>query len=255
MEMIKKSVVVDNIDIFYLDNENPNNKTVLFSHGWGGDKYNLAAIYNFLKKEFRVISIDLPGFGESQIDKTIDGTEKYAEVLYKFCKKINLDNIGYVGHSFGGKIGLILSANYPDLIEKLILIDSSGLKPKKSPIWYLKVYAFKALKFLHGLFTNDPDKIEAFKNKFGSVDYKNSGKLRSILVKTVNEDLTALIKKIKIPTFLYWGAKDKDTPLWMAKKINRLIPDSGLYVVKNGGHFSFLDDDRIISIIKSFFGE
>ena len=89
-------------------------------------------------------------------------------------------------------------------------------------------------------------------NKFGSEDYKNADKLRPVLVNVVNEDFTDLLKKIKCPVFIYWGEKDMSTPLWMAKKMNKLINDSALYVVKNGGHFSFLDDNRIISIIKSF---
>ncbi len=76
--------------------------------------------------------------------------------------------------------------------------------------------------------------------------------MRDILVKIVNEDFTKLLVKINCPVFIYWGENDKATPLWMAKKMNKLIKDSALYIVKNGSHFSFLEDNRIISIIKSF---
>lgn len=72
------------------------------------------------------------------------------------------------------------------------------------------------------------------------------------MVKTVNEDFTGILNKINCPVFLYWGEKDKDTPLWMAKKIKNKIKDSALYIVKNGSHFSFLEDNRIISIIQAF---
>jgi pimeloyl-ACP methyl ester carboxylesterase len=90
------------------------------------------------------------------------------------------------------------------------------------------------------------------KNKYGSSDYKNAGKMRDIMVKTISEDFTEYLPEIRCPVFLYWGDKDVDTPLWMAKKMARMIPDSGLYIVKGGGHFSFIDDNRIISIIDSF---
>ena len=98
----------------------------------------------------------------------------------------------------------------------------------------------------------DNEKFEKLKSKFGSKDYQNAGYMRNILVKTVNEDFTDKICEIKCPVFIYWGEKDKDTPLWMAKKLKKIIKDSGLYVVKNGGHFSFIDDPAIIEIIKSF---
>ena len=50
------------------------------------------------------------------------------------------------------------------------------------------------------------------------------------------------IKKIKCKTFIFWGSEDKSTPIYMAKKIHKLIKNSKLYVVKGAGHFSYLND-------------
>lgn len=255
MDLKKKTIIINDTNICYYDNEHIDQKILFFSHGWGADKNNLAIIYNSLKDNYRIISIDLPGFGESSINNNIKESFDYAEILYKFCKKLDLKDINYIGHSFGGKIGIILSSQYKGLISKLVLIDSSGLKPKRGLNWYSKVYSFKILKFFYSMIITDKKKIEAFKNKFGSKDYRDSGSMRKILVKVVNENLEPIIHQIDIPVFIYWGEKDKDTPLWMARKLNKLIKDSGLYVVKRGGHFSFLDDTRIIYIIKSFIGE
>ncbi|HOV13423.1 MAG TPA: alpha/beta hydrolase, partial [Spirochaetota bacterium] len=249
MKLTKKNIVIDEVDISYLDNEQLNKKTLLFVHGWGADKYNLAAIYNFLSIDYRVIAVDLPGFGESGLNDKITDAFSYSVIISKFIEKLGIKKVNYIGHSFGGKIGIILASKNRDLIDKLVLVNSSGLKPKRNPLWYLKVYSFKILKFFYTIIIRDKEKIEKFKNRFGSTDYKNSGRLRKILVNTVNEDLTNLISEINIPTFLYWGDKDRDTPIWMAKKMNILIKDSGLYIVKNGGHFSFVDDNRIINII------
>jgi len=247
----EKNIIIENLNISFLDNEKEKSKVILFLHGWAADKYNLSSIYNYLLNSYRIITIDLPGFGQSDRPKETVGTYEYSEIIYKFMTNLDIKKVSIVGHSFGGKIALLLSYNYPELIERLILIDSSGIKPKRGLLWYLKVFSFKFLKFLYkNMFKNR--KLEDFKNKFGSDDYKKAGQMRDILVKTVNEDFTNILDKINCPVFLYWGEKDKDTPLWMAKIMVKKIKDVGLFVVKNGGHYSFLQDNRIINIIKSF---
>ena len=251
-ELIKNVINVDNLDISYITNNKNDSKTLLFVHGWKADKYNLSSIYSHLLKEFNIISIDLPGFGESSMPTNDFGSPEYANIVAFFLKKLNFEKVVCIGHSFGGKIGILLSIFYPDLIEKLVLINSAGIKQKRGLNWYLKVWSFKFMKFIHKKLTKDEELLIKLKNNFGSDDYRNAGALRSIFLKVVNEDYTNILGNVKCPTFIYWGEKDNATPLWMAKKLNNLIKDSGLYIVAGGGHFSFLDDDRIIDIIRVF---
>ncbi|OHD33022.1 MAG: hypothetical protein A2086_16450 [Spirochaetes bacterium GWD1_27_9] len=248
----KKKIKIKDLEICYLDNNNSTKKAILFVHGWGADKNNLSAIYNTLLGDYRIISVDLPGFGESEAPKNVIGSVEYSDYIYNLIISLKLEKLSYVGHSFGGKIGIVLTTTYPDLVEKLILINSAGLRAKRNLSWYLKVYSFKTLKFIYKNILKNDDKIEKLKNKVGSDDYRNAGEMRNILVKTVREDFSDLLPKIKCPTFLYWGAKDDATPIWMAKKMQKLIKDCGLFVVKNGGHFSFVDDGRIVGIIRAF---
>lgn len=248
--MKKKSINVFGYNLFYLDNEKYELKTLLFVHGWGADKDNLRAIYQKLLNEYRVISIDLPGFGESSAPKQVIGSDDYARIIVEFLNKLNINQISYIGHSFGGKLGLVLAGNKMVDIKNLVLIDSSGVKPKRGLVWYVKVYFYKIMKFTYIKLVKDEKKIEAFKKKFGSDDYKNAGNMLKTFVKIVNEDYTYILDKISCPTFIYWGEKDLDTPLWMAKLMRKKIKDSALFVVKNGGHYSFLDDERVSSIIR-----
>ena len=254
--MLKEnSIVLDrhNLSISYLDNEESDKKILLFVHGWQADKNNLKAIFNYLQNIYRIISIDLPGFGGSTKPDSKIGSIEYAEYIFEFLDKLNIKKICLVGHSLGGKIGIILAANHKNLVEKLVLIDSAGIRNKRSVIWYIKVYQYKILKFIYKQIFNSEKLINRLKESSGSIDYRNAGVMREILVNITNEDFSDLLSMIDCPVFLYWGEKDKDTPLWMAKKMNRLIKDSALYVVKNGSHFSFLEDNRIINIIKSFY--
>lgn len=247
----KKIQLKNNITITFYDNERENTKTLLFAHGWAADKDNLKAIYQHLSGDFRIIALDLPGFGESSYPEEGAGSPAYAEYIKEFLSLLDIKSVIYTGHSFGGKIGILLAVSCPGLIEKLVLVNSSGLRAKRNLFWYLKVYFFKLQKFFYLSILRNPQALERLKSKFGSDDYKKAGSMRNVMVRTVNEDYSEKLKDISCPVFLYWGALDRDTPLWMAHKMEKLIPDAALYVVKKGNHFSFVQDNRIIEIIRS----
>lgn len=255
--LIKKNIQIsENISIAYYDNELFGKEILFFVHGWGADKDNLRCIYNSFSEKYRVISIDLPGFGESTMLNGVPGTAEYSAVISEFLKKLDAGPVCFIGHSFGGKLGIYCSVYYKELISKMVLIDSSGLKSRRGLFWYARVYFYKFMKFFYLKILRAPEKLEKYRSKIGSDDYKESGSMRNVLVKVVNEDFRNILGRINCPVFIFWGAKDKDTPLWMGKFFHKHIADSGLYVVPGGGHFSFVDDSfRLISIIEHFIKE
>jgi pimeloyl-ACP methyl ester carboxylesterase len=89
---------------------------------------------------------------------------------------------------------------------------------------------------------------------FGSADYNAAPPvLRSTLVSLVNTDLRDIVHNISCPTLLIWGENDTATPLEDAKKIENLIPDAGLCVIKGTGHYSFCEKPyEAQAIINSF---
>ena len=87
-----------------------------------------------------------------------------------------------------------------------------------------------------------PGLVEKMQKNSGSADYRNATPLmRQVLVKAVNDDVTELLPNIKVPTLLIWGDEDTATPISDAKLMEKLIPDAGLVVLKNTGHYSFLE--------------
>lgn len=232
-------------------------KDVLVLHGWGANINTILPIVNLLKPHFKVYALDLPGFGESTEPKEVFGSGDYARIVKKFMDKMNIKNIILIGHSFGGKISILLGVHYPEMVDKTVLIDSAGLIPKRGLKYYLKVYGFKKLRFLYKTFffwLEDQKKMEKFYRLFGSTDYKDAeGIMRKILVKVVNEDLKPILKNIQAPTLLIWGDEDTATPLYMGKAMEKEIPDSGLVVIEGAGHYSYLDDYNKFSIILKAF--
>lgn len=235
-------------------------KDVLILHGWGASIDTIMPIFNHLKNRFRVFAMDFPGCGKSQEPSEILGAYDYARITKKFIDAMGIKDVILIGHSHGGRVSLVLANKYPDLVKKMILIDSAGLIPKRKLKYYIKVYSFKALKKIYSMiffWMDKNEKMEKFYKKFGSTDYKQAnGIMRKILVKLVNEDLRPLLKDIQASTLLIWGKDDNDTPVYMGEIMEKEIKDSGLVVLENAGHYSYLDQFmRFKAIIDSFLKE
>ncbi|WP_132995562.1 alpha/beta fold hydrolase [Sporanaerobacter acetigenes] len=248
-------VNIEGIDINYIVEGNGPN--VLLLHGWGANIDTMMPIFNLLVKNFRVYAIDFPGFGQSEEPSEVFGVYDYARVAKKFIDNFNMDEVILIGHSFGGRVSIVLSSQYKNLVKKMILIDSAGLIPKRGAKYYIKVYSFKILRAVYNIlffWIDKKERMEKFYKKFGSTDYQNSsGIMRKVLVKVVNEDLKPLLKEIEASTLLIWGDKDTATPLYMGKIMENEIRDSGLVVLEGAGHYSYLDSFGRFSIILETF--
>ena len=104
---------------------------------------------------------------------------------------------------------------------------------------------------------NTCDFEEKMKKKYGSADYASaSDKMRAVMVRAVNEDLTYPLPEIDAPTLLVWGENDDATPLSDGKTMERLIPDAGLIVMPESGHYAFLQNIGWFSnIVRNFCGK
>jgi len=221
---------------------------VVMIHGWGTNLKNLSSLTEVLAKSHQVFALDLPGLGLSTPPSKPWGTPEYAEVVAEFIHALKIKNPVLIGHSFGGKISLYLTAKKMVDTEKLILISSSGIRLKRRKKFdFLRVaYVFKVLKILTGLpilrlfFRGKfwQNKLAEYRNRLGSEDYKAaSGVMRASLVKIVNEDFRKLLPLIHIPTLLLWGSKDPSVSLTVAEMMRDLIPKASLVVFPNTGHF------------------
>lgn len=232
-------------------------KNLIFLHGWGRNKDDFNSMAKAFKNNYKVWLIDLPGFGESDTPKTIYGTHEYANIINTFIKKLNIDSPTLIGHSFGGKIIIDLLTTFDKKINKVILIDSAGIKKKKSFIKKYKTYMFKLYSQIIKKLYNEKKAnylIDDLKDKYGSLDYKMSkGIMKDILVKVIHEDYTDSLNKIKASTLLLWGELDFDTPISDGKIMNEKIKDSGLVTIKSANHFPFITHlKEIIIIINNF---
>lgn len=226
-------------------------------HGWGCDHTTLASIERTaLQCGYRVVNVDFPGFGKSQEPSDVWGVEEYTALIEELVSTLGIERPVLLGHSFGGRVGILYASRHPE-VDKLILVDAAGIKPRRSLGYYRKVYTFKFIKHMMYLLygrEKAEKKLDARRAKAGSSDYAGaSPMMRRILSKVVNEDLTYALPSVKAPTLLIWGENDTATPLADAKKMERLIPDAGLVSYPGCGHYSFLDNPGgFAAVLKSF---
>lgn len=214
---------------------------VIFLHGWGADASAFLYFAGKLSNKFRVTVIDFAGFGKSSVPSRPFSVGDYAADVLFLMDKIGIKSANIVGHSFGGRVGIELAAKHKDRVLSLSLVDSAGIKPRRGLRYLIKVAVHKLLRKL------------GLKGLKGSSDYsKLQGNMRETFKKVVNYDQTPLLESIECKTAIFWGNKDNETPLYMAKKFNKLIKDSHIFMLQ-GGHFAYAEDPRtFLSILQAF---
>ena len=226
-------------------------RPLILMHGWGCDHSTVRSIAATAALTHTVYNIDFPGFGASEEPAEVWGVERYTRLI----ESEKLESPVLVGHSFGGRVAILFASR--NKADKVILVDAAGIKPRRTLKYYLKVYSFKAGKKFWELILGKEKaqaRIDRMRARRGSSDYAGaSPMMRRILSKVVNEDLTDRLPLISAPALLIWGENDTATPLSDAKKMARLIPDSGLVSFPGCGHYSFLDNPgQFRAVLSSF---
>ncbi len=220
---------------------NGSGKPVVLLHGWGGEANSFKPVFDWLSSTYKVYAIDLPGFGLSEIPETAWDATDYARFLSAFFKKLDIESAHLIGHSYGGRISIVMAAVEPDLVDKLILVDSAGLIPPRTLKYHLRVSVAKIGRLIRHCGPIGNRFADVLSKMMGSKDYQEAGPMRATLVKSVNQDLRPLLPKIKASTLLIWGENDIDTPISFGRIMSEEIPNAELVILKDAGHFSYLD--------------
>ena len=256
---MKLDIKSETLDIDYIDEGSGD--VIVLLQGWGTTASVYKTVINMLTSKYRVIAPDFPGFGQSTEPSFPYSAEDYSDFVLAFLEELGIKKASFIGHSHGGRVIIELASreNLSIEIDKIVLMDSAGIVTKKKLSKRIRIRTYKLLKNLllippvKAMF---PEALPALKKKFGSADYASSSEMmQKSMVKLVNTDYSDRLSKIKAPTLLIWGDKDDATPLAHAKVMEKEIPDSGLVVIKDGGHFSYLADIGLTkSVLNSFFG-
>ncbi len=234
-------------------------KLAVVLQGWGTKLEVYDSVAASIGSKYRVLTFDLPGFGESTEPREAWSVDDYVDFFLAFMEKLGEKKAVLIGHSYGGRMIIKLAARHQKAlaIEKIVLIDSAGIVPKKTFKQKFKIRKYKIMKkimnlkimrFIFGSVVDDWGKNQ------GSADYRAASPvMKKCLVKAVNEDLSECLPLVSEETLLIWGDKDTATPISDAKKMDSLLPNSGLAEIKGAGHYSFLEQPVLFgNIINAF---
>jgi pimeloyl-ACP methyl ester carboxylesterase len=228
---------------------------VLALHGWGARIEAVTPIIDALARQCTVYAPDLPGFGETEPPPQQPwGVADFEAWTRALMTALELRRPSIVGHSRGATIAIKLAAEHPDLVDKLVLVDAAGIKPRRTWRHRRRVAAAKLAKHA-SRWLGGPGRRwrERVIERNASEDYKTAGEMRPTLVRLVNEDITGLLPSVKASTLLVWGDRDDATPLSDGQTMERLIPDAGLVVFEGAGHFSYLDERHRFGVVAAHF--
>ena len=266
----KKSITLDFGKIVYLENSVKSDETLLFVHGFGGNKDTWNRLVEALDDKYHVIVIDLPGHGESVSKKTLSYTiSDQAERLYKFVEAKNLTRFYLFGHSMGGAIALRYVGSHEETLKALILIDAMGLEKTKSdgvklversdknPLY--DVCTEERLETLLRYSLYKPPYIPDIIKEALLQEKCERRDLEKILYEDMYKDVCCLndiAQRISTPTLIIWGDKDRMTHIDNATLFHDTIKGSQLVTFKEIGHVPILEDpEQTANAVESFIRE
>lgn len=245
-------VVVDDQVVHY--EKTGNGPAVVLVHGWGDSLSTFYDLQSSLSKKFTVVSIDLPGFGQSHtLNKPWD-LKTYAEFLADFVKKLELKVNVFIGHSNGGAILIYGLSNKILRANKLVLLASSGIRNKQQIKKHIIKVAAKSGKVVTSVL---PKKTKlSLRTKFYGVigsEMLLVPNMEETFKNIVNQDIRNDAKELRLPTLLIYGKEDQATPPSFGELFNKLIDSSKLVAVDHAGHFVHHDQPlQVEKFIKEF---
>lgn len=227
---------------YFVGGEGP---PVLLVHGLGSRADDWALTMKALRSRYRVYAIDLLGHGHSdwpQIDYSI---QKQTDMVRDFLVGQKIVPADVVGISMGGWVALQLASEHPELVRRLVLIDSAGLHFETT----LTVDSFSPttpaeLATFYELLTPRARPIPGFMARdllrlLGDHSWVAHRILSTI--KTRQDELDGKLQAVTMPVLIIWGKEDRITPLSEAEDMKRAMPQASMVVLPGCGHIALLD--------------
>lgn len=247
--------------------------TLVLLHGFLSSSFSYRKLIPYLTNRFNVIALDLPPFGKSgKIYRYIYSFENIAQSIIYFLEKRGLKSFTIIGHSMGGQIALQLTKIRPDLIERAILLCSSGYLPSFSrsikALSYLPFFSLGVKYYLgkSGLEQNLQNVVynqELIDDtmRYGYLQPFTTGwQIFRAMGRMVRDKKADLLKddlnKIHRPCLLIWGREDKVVPLQIGERLASDLPHSELVILDHAGHLLPEEQpEKISQLIHDFFKE
>jgi pimeloyl-ACP methyl ester carboxylesterase len=257
------------VEIHYTDEgQGP---AMLMLHGLGGNFTNYDSLAAIMKQDYRVVRVDLPGFGLSDLPEQRDSiAELYFAFFDDLLDTLQMDSLYVIGNSMGGWMGWELAVNYPDKVKGLVLLGRAGYEMErvKDNIGRIEVlrnpFFMKLMERGFPLWVSERNasrmrsEWETFKQEEVVVNngiMNRQGNFENmIFLATSNiQPDTTKIPQVACPTLVVWGKYDVIVPWEHTEKYKRDIPTSTVLVYDTCGHIPQMEyPKRLAKDIEQF---
>ncbi len=255
--------------------EGKGKETIVLIHGTGASLHTWQGWMNGLKSNYRVISLDLPGYGLTGPNPSKDySMEFYVDFMNDFLNNLGVERCILAGNSLGGAIAWNYAVVYPQKVSKLALVDAGGYatRSKSVPIAFrigtipilndlLKVVTpkFVIRKSLENVYVHKSKVTDALVDRYFELSLREGNRqafvdrMVSFRDKSLGFDNTKKIPTLKMPVLVLWGENDGLIPLEVAYRFHRDLPHDTLVVLPNIGHTPMEEEvDKTLAVLLNF---
>lgn len=258
-------LVVDNLLIHYRD-EGEGEPLVLL-HGAFSSLHTFNDWVKHLKKHYRVIRLDIMGFGLTGPNESDDySMNNHMRILKAFLNILKVEQCYMVGNSLGGWLSWEFAIRYPERVKKLVLIDSAGFleeeniplpfKLARSPLVgkVIKYVVKRPIleQFVKQVYFDQSKVTDQLLNRYYDLFTRDGN--NDAFLKLVNQkvkDNSEALRNFHQPTLIMWGKEDVWIPVHNAKRFHELLPHSHLLIYPNVGHVPMeeIPDESVLDLL------
>ncbi|MCF6366436.1 MAG: alpha/beta hydrolase [Bacteroidales bacterium] len=261
---MKKQIYKNNKNIFYKDEGKKNDSTIILIHGFLETSDTWTDFSKELSKKNRVISIDLPGHGNSDLHEEPYTMCKYAEAIKYIIDEEETEKAFIIGHSMGGYVALAFADNYPDRLSGLCLFHSTpfadGDEKRAARTEMIKQIENGELNNIcsvhsKAVYSNENKSIFAKEIAYGEKIAKSlspESVIASLLTMKNRDDRSHIVEISDVPFLYIIGKKDNFIPFDVINEID--FPEDYLVaVLDNSGHMGMVEEkEKSLKYINDF---
>jgi pimeloyl-ACP methyl ester carboxylesterase len=219
------------------ENYGENDVRVIWLHGWARSAQDFTLAANALaERGIGSVALDLPGFGASPAPDEPGGARHYADLILPALREIANQPVVLVGHSFGGRVAVVVASQYPELVRSLVLTGVPLLRTRANT---RPPFGYRSVRWLARRHLVSEARLEKARQKYGSTDYQRArGVMREVLVASVNESYESELARLTMPVDFVWGERDQEAPYEVATRAAALVASpTTLRELSGVGHF------------------
>ncbi len=246
-----------------------NKKMVVLIHGWSSSWYAVSPLLPVLRRRFRCLAVDLPGYGESPPTPEPATIDTYTDLLATLIQEVSQQPVSLIGHSMGGMISIALALRYPELVERMVLLCptisgnlSRFINTFMAPFVVMERFPLtrKMVELLEPQLFSVTDHLlrpalfadrtgiteEEYKRIRADARRPGQGRVRAECFRAMRDnDMRGYLGQIKTPALVIWGMEDNTVPLRDASVVAHEWPDADLRVIPNAGHWPQFETPEI----------